>query len=99
MGTAERGTFKARFKTGTLDYALGGHPLWELFRTCYQMSKRPFIIGGLTLLSGYLWAFSTRAERPIPPELVKFRRSEQMQRLRSFLSGKGSSAKSHAAIS
>ena len=99
MGTAERGTFKARFKTGTLDYALGGHPLWELFRTCYQMSKRPFIIGGLTLLSGYLWAFSTRAERPIPPELVKFRRSEQMQRLRNFLSGKGSSAKSHAAIS
>lgn len=99
MGTAERGTFKARFKTGTLDYALGGHPLWELFRTCYQMSKRPFIIGGLTLLSGYLWAFTTRAERPIPPDLVKFRRSEQMQRLRSFLSGKGSSAKSHAAIS
>jgi biofilm PGA synthesis N-glycosyltransferase PgaC len=99
MGTAERGTFKARFKTGSLDYALGGHPLWELFRTCYQMSKRPFIIGGLTLLAGYFWAFATRAERPISPELVKFRRSEQMQRLRNFLSGKGSSPKSRAAAS
>jgi glycosyltransferase involved in cell wall biosynthesis len=99
MGTAERGTFKVRFKTGSLDYALGGHPLWELFRTCYQMSKRPFVIGGLTLLAGYLWAFATRAERPISPELIKFRRGEQMQRLRSFLSGKGSSPNSHAAAS
>jgi poly-beta-1,6-N-acetyl-D-glucosamine synthase len=99
MGTAERGTMKARFKTGSQDYALGGHPLWELFRTCYQMSKRPFVIGGLTLLAGYVWAFATRAERPISPELVKFRRTEQIQRLRNFLSGKGSSANSHAAVS
>jgi len=98
MGTAERGTMKARFKTGSQDYALGGHPLWELFRTCYQMSKRPFVIGGLTLLAGYVWAFATRAERPISPELVKFRRTEQIQRLRNFLSGKGSSANSHAAV-
>jgi glycosyltransferase involved in cell wall biosynthesis len=99
MGTAERGTMKARFKTGSQDYALGGHPLWELFRTCYQMSKRPFVIGGLTLLAGYVWAFATRAERPISPELVKFRRTEQIQRLRNFLSGRGSSANSHAAVS
>jgi biofilm PGA synthesis N-glycosyltransferase PgaC len=99
MGTAERGTMKARFKTGSQDYALGGHPLWELFRTCYQMSKRPFVIGGLTLLAGYVWAFAIRAERPISPELVKFRRTEQIQRLRNFLSGRGSSANSHAAVS
>jgi biofilm PGA synthesis N-glycosyltransferase PgaC len=99
MGTAERGTFKARFKTGSLDYALGGHPLWELFRTCYQMSKRPVLIGGLTLLAGYLWAFATRAERPISPELVKFRRSEQMLRLRNFLLRKNSSQKSTPVVS
>jgi poly-beta-1,6-N-acetyl-D-glucosamine synthase len=99
MGTAERGTMKARFKTGSLDYALGGHPLWEIFRTCYQMSRRPFVIGGLTLLAGYLWACVTRAERPISRELVKFRRTEQIHRLRNFLSGKGSSANSHAAVS
>jgi biofilm PGA synthesis N-glycosyltransferase PgaC len=99
MGTAERGTFKARFKTGSLDYALGGHPIWELFRTCYQMSKRPVLIGGLTLLAGYLWAFATRAERPISPELVKFRRSEQMHRLRNFLLRKNSSQKSTPVVS
>lgn len=99
MGTAERGTFKARFKTGSLDYALGGHPIWELFRTCYQMSRRPVLIGGLTLLAGYFWAFATRAERPISPELVKFRRSEQMLRLRNFLLRKNSSQKSTPVVS
>jgi biofilm PGA synthesis N-glycosyltransferase PgaC len=99
MGTAERGTFKARFKTGSLDYALGGHPIWELFRTCYQMSKRPVLIGGLTLLAGYLWASVTHAERPISPELVKFRRSEQMHRLRNFLLRKNSSQKSTPVVS
>jgi biofilm PGA synthesis N-glycosyltransferase PgaC len=99
MGTADRGTFKARFKTGSLDYALGGHPIWELFRTCYQMSRRPVLIGGLTLLAGYLWASVTRAERPISPELVKFRRSEQMHRLRNFLLRKNSSQKSTPVVS
>ena len=99
MGTAERSTFKARFKTGSLDYALGGHPIWELFRTCYQMSKHPVLIGGLTLLAGYLWASVTRAERPISPELVKFRRSEQMHRLRDFLLRKNSSQKSTPVVS
>jgi poly-beta-1,6-N-acetyl-D-glucosamine synthase len=99
MGTAERGTFKVRFKMGCLDYALGGHPLWELFRTCYQMSKPPIVVGGLTIFAGYLWSFATRAERPISPELVKFRRGEQMQRLRTFLSGKGNSPKSQTVVS
>jgi poly-beta-1,6-N-acetyl-D-glucosamine synthase len=98
MGTAERGTIKVRFKVGCLDYALGGHPLWELFRTCYQMSKPPFVIGGLTLLAGYCWSFVTRAERPISPELVKFRRGEQMQRLSNFLLGKRNSSKSQTAV-
>jgi len=44
--TAERGTLMVRFRTGVQDYALGGHPLWELFRTVYQMTKRPFVREG-----------------------------------------------------
>src|SRR5437762_73120 len=52
-GTAEHGLLKARFRIGALDYALGTHPIWEVFRTAYQMSKRPFLIGGLLLGAGY----------------------------------------------
>ena len=36
-----------------------------------------------SLLAGYCWALSTRAERPVPTELTPFHRGEQMVRLRS----------------
>jgi len=61
----ERGALSAKFRVGALDYALGGHPLWEIFRTVYQMSKRPYVIGGLTLLVGYVTASIKHAQRPV----------------------------------
>jgi hypothetical protein len=35
------------------DYAFGNHPLWEVFRASYQMTRKPYVIGGLSLLTGY----------------------------------------------
>ena len=87
IGAAQHNPLMARFRTGVLDYALGSHPIWELSRTIYQMTKRPFIVGGLSLGAGYIWALVRRAERPVSQELVAFRRREQMQRLRRFLAG------------
>lgn len=85
MGSATQGGLRAKFRYGRLDYALGGHPLWEVFRSIYQMTRPPVVLGGLAVLSGFLWAAVTRIERPIPPELVTFRRREQMARLTGFL--------------
>jgi poly-beta-1,6-N-acetyl-D-glucosamine synthase len=87
MGTAGNGSLKARFINGAKDYAIGNHPIWELLRTAYQMSNRPFIIGGLLLGSGYLWSVVRRIERPVSRELATFRRREQMQRLKRLLAG------------
>lgn len=85
MGSAERGVLRAKFRVGALDYALGGHPLWEVFRTAYQATRRPYAIGGLSLLAGYVSASVQRRQRPISDELVSFRRREQMDRLKTFL--------------
>lgn len=87
-GTAQHGPLAARFRMGMLDYALGGHPIWEMFRAVYQMTRRPRIVGGLVLLAGYVWALVTRMERSISPEMVAFRRREQMRRLVSFVTAK-----------
>lgn len=87
IGTAQRSALAARFKFGVQDYALGGAPIWEFFRMIYQMTKRPYLVGGLTLGAGYLWALVRRAKRPVSDELVAFRRREQMARLGRFLSG------------
>jgi glycosyltransferase involved in cell wall biosynthesis len=85
IGTAGNSRLRARFNYGKKDYFLGGHPAWELFRALYQMKSRPFVIGGVTLLSGYLWAYLTGMERPIPGELIAFHQREQLERLKSII--------------
>jgi glycosyltransferase involved in cell wall biosynthesis len=87
MGTAQHSVLAARFKYGAKDYAMGNHPVWELFRTVYQMSKKPWVAGGLALGTGYLWSWLRGVPRPVSDELVAFHRREQMQRLkRKFMS-------------
>jgi poly-beta-1,6-N-acetyl-D-glucosamine synthase len=85
MGSVKHGPLGYRFARGKLDYALGSHPLWEMFRAAYQMTKSPRILGGVMIAAGYAAAALTRAERPIPRELVRFRRGEQMARLKHLL--------------
>jgi poly-beta-1,6-N-acetyl-D-glucosamine synthase len=87
MGTAEHSTLRARFRTGTQDYILGSHPLWHTVRTAYQMTRRPFVLGGLALGAGYFQAMVRRRRRSVTPELMRFRRGEQLQRLKRFFLG------------
>jgi glycosyltransferase involved in cell wall biosynthesis len=82
MGTTESTTLKARFDYGRKDYFLGNHPFWQIFRVSYQMLKRPYLIGGLILFSGYVYAFASRMKRPVDGELLKFHRKEQLSRLK-----------------
>jgi hypothetical protein len=95
IGTAQDSPLGVWFKTGGKDYALGCHPLWELFRTMYQMTKKPLALGGLLLGAGYIWALIRRVDRPMPREVRKFRQREQMQRLKVFLTGRRFSTGHH----
>jgi len=83
MGTAGRGTLGALFSYGEKDYYLGGSPLWQLFRVAYRMGKKPVLLGGLSLLLGYVWAALRRVDRVVSPELMRFHRHEQMKKLRA----------------
>jgi poly-beta-1,6-N-acetyl-D-glucosamine synthase len=87
MGSAQRGELRAKFEVGKKDYALGSHPVWQVFRTAYQMTKKPYVLGGLMLIAGYAASSMRRAERPVSHEFVEFRRREQMERLKKFLTG------------
>jgi biofilm PGA synthesis N-glycosyltransferase PgaC len=85
MGTAGGSELGARFHYGKKDYFLGGHPLWQLFRGTFQMTKRPYVLGGLCLLAGYAWCWLSRTERPVSAQLMKFHRGEQIDRLKELL--------------
>jgi len=84
LGTAGRGVHPAIFSYGEKDYYLGNHPLWELFRVAYQMTKRPYLTAGAALGLGYFWAFVTRTPRPVSRELMAFHRREEMTKLKAI---------------
>jgi glycosyltransferase involved in cell wall biosynthesis len=81
-GTAQSSVLKARFKCGAKDYALGNHPLFEVFRTIFQMTRSPIVAGGMAMFWGYAWSWIQRKDRPASAELVAFRRREQIERLK-----------------
>lgn len=85
MGTAKESPLKARYRDGQKDYALGAHPVWAIFRSIYQMSSKPYVLSGLLLFAGYFVSMMKGAQRPISKELMKFRRDDQLLRLKTFL--------------
>jgi biofilm PGA synthesis N-glycosyltransferase PgaC len=91
MGTAQQSLLVSRFKNGAKDYAIGNHPVWELFRGAYQTTRKPYVIGGLAVLAGYATAAIRRTDRPVSDKLVRFYRREQMRRLVWLLNGKTAS--------
>lgn len=86
MNSAMSDSFTRKFRWGRSDYRLGSHPLWQLFRCTYQLTRQPYIVGGLSALAGYFSAYVMRQPRTISPELTRFRGHEQMHRLKSYFS-------------
>jgi glycosyltransferase involved in cell wall biosynthesis len=74
----------AAFRSGRHDYLMGSTLRWQIFRSVYQMRRKPFVIGGSLLLAGYLWGMGTRVRRPVTKELIVFRKREQMGRLKTL---------------
>lgn len=89
IGRTYGNRLSAWFNYGKKDYFLGGHPGWEILRGFYQMTKKPYVVGGMLLISGYFWRWATRMQKPVSKELVEFYRQEQMQRLWQMIRNKG----------
>lgn len=50
-----------------------------------RVTRRPVLIDGFALLSGYCWAALRGIERPVSSELMQFHRREQMKKLGAIL--------------
>lgn len=82
QGGALHTGLRERLHMGRKDYLLGNHPLWEIFRSCYQMTHKPYFIGGVLVLAAYLWNTACGVEKTITGELQTLRRNDQLKRLR-----------------
>jgi hypothetical protein len=81
LGTAQKSALGALFQYGERAYYLGGSPVWHLCRCLYRINKKPILIGGTTLMAGYIYAGIRRTKRPVSPEMIRFHRREQMRKL------------------
>ena len=50
-----------------------------------RLTRRPVLIDGFALLSGYCWGAIKRTERPVSAELMRFHRREQLKKLSTIL--------------
>jgi hypothetical protein len=82
QGAALHNGLGERLHIGRKDYLIGNHPLWEIFRSAYQMTRKPYLIGGILILAAYLWNAVRRVERSIPKDLMALRRREQLERVK-----------------
>jgi glycosyltransferase involved in cell wall biosynthesis len=81
QGTADAHKFLVELHNGRKDFMFGGHPLWEILRVVYRLTKKPYIIGGCLIFVGFFWAMLTGTEKTVSRDVAQFRRKEQMNRL------------------
>ena len=84
-GTGMGNLLKANFRGGKRFYTLGYSPLFHFVRCFYRIPDKPYLIGSMLNIIGYFWAFMTNERCPAGESFIKYVRSEQKERLRSFI--------------
>jgi len=80
---AATGSVKGRVEQGQGAYFMGYHPLYMLLRCVRRMVDRPYVIGGLLMMWGYIAAWLTGRERINDHELIRYLRRTQLKLLTS----------------
>jgi poly-beta-1,6-N-acetyl-D-glucosamine synthase len=82
---AEGGHFRRSWQMGIRDYAIGYHPLFELFKCISKIIESPVMVGGIAWWMGYCCGAIQRRKRIVPGDLLEYIRSEQKKRLQEML--------------
>jgi poly-beta-1,6-N-acetyl-D-glucosamine synthase len=70
-----------RFREGKMDHSVGSHPLFEIGKCARRVLEKPWLIGSLARMAGFLWSYVTGSPRSIDAEMVRFLRQEQLGRI------------------
>lgn len=81
------GLLRYWYRGGKMDFYMGTHPLFEIFKVARRLNGRLFGVPALVRFSGFLSSCFKREARQVPDEFMRFLRKEQMERLRSRLLG------------
>lgn len=75
------GVLTGMLNRGRAAYYAGYHPLFMLSRASLRALKRPYIIGGVCLLAGYLEGYVKRLPTVDDQALIRYLRKQQLKRL------------------
>jgi poly-beta-1,6-N-acetyl-D-glucosamine synthase len=75
------GVLRGWFRQGKMDYSLGTLPLFEFFKLFRRAFMKPYLIGSMVRLAGFLDSYWRRENRAIPHNVVLYFRREQIQRM------------------
>jgi hypothetical protein len=78
------GLLRYWYRGGVMDFYMGTHPLFELFRLARRCRARPYVLGAVVRFWAFGWAYCKGEKRQVSDEFVDFLRKEQMARLRDY---------------
>jgi glycosyltransferase involved in cell wall biosynthesis len=79
------GVLKGLLRQGKMDYSLGYLPLFEILKLAFRMSSKPYVVGAVTRLAGFVGSYWRGDKHAVTPEFMNFLRSEQKRKLRELL--------------
>ncbi len=87
--TGRNNIVTTRFYQGLTNYLLGYHPLFHIISCLSRVTYKPFLLGSISSLYGYYWAFFQKRKHKLPENAIKYLRFEQKERLRLIILSKG----------
>jgi poly-beta-1,6-N-acetyl-D-glucosamine synthase len=76
-GSRRSGLTSGKFLLGRFLFRYGYNFVYTFFKGIYRIPERPVIIGGVSLIAGYLYAFIKNEDRLFDKEMRKFLRKKQ----------------------
>ncbi len=68
-------------KDGSISYITGYHPLYMLAKLAIGVARKPYVLGSVAQMYGYVSAYLQQAPRVDDPELIRYLRKQQLARL------------------
>jgi glycosyltransferase involved in cell wall biosynthesis len=76
-GARRGGLTGGRFITGRFHYRFGYFFPYILLKGFYRIFDKPYFLGSIGLVSGYLYAYFSKEEKLFDPEMISFLRNKQ----------------------
>jgi len=84
MGSSHKSVYHGRIRWGQGQYFMGTHWLYALAISTYRMFDRPYVLGGVCILWGYLRAWMRRTPRYDDQEFRRYLQRWQLAKLNPF---------------